>query len=218
MQKHKILEMLNNGQIEEAKSILRDEIYADSLKTKPDVKQRYNAMKRYVSYNKGFVPAAYMNPRVISFEEKQYTAFMSEFSAVLTTEPIGEIELFESQETTLGIEKIIKWEGNTKEIDFNSIFAEAKSKGYRLKKSIAVKHSGATYFFCYDGAYYNIGVLNAAFSVINNGKNTIVYHKVNDARAPLIIKNDIGICAVLPVFLDRWDIEPIERLTIIEVK
>lgn len=45
MQNSKILEMLDKGQTEELKSLLQDEIYANSLKSNPSAKKRYAAMK-----------------------------------------------------------------------------------------------------------------------------------------------------------------------------
>lgn len=47
MKNTKILEMINNGEIEELKQILSSEIYADSLKGNRTTKKRYAAMKRY---------------------------------------------------------------------------------------------------------------------------------------------------------------------------
>ena len=47
MQNTKVLEMINNGQIEELKALLQDEIFADSLKGNGNAKKRYSAMKRY---------------------------------------------------------------------------------------------------------------------------------------------------------------------------
>ena len=43
----KMLEMLNDGRIEEVKEILRDEIYTELLSIKPGAKRRYAAMKKY---------------------------------------------------------------------------------------------------------------------------------------------------------------------------
>ena len=40
--------MLDKGQTEELKSLLQDEIYANSLKSNPSAKKRYAAMKRYL--------------------------------------------------------------------------------------------------------------------------------------------------------------------------
>lgn len=196
MQKHKILELLNSGQIEEAKSLLRDEIYMDSLKIKPGAKQRYNAMKRYCLYNKGFVPV-FERPRIINFEGVSQLAFYNKYSVILTSELDGNMELSELHEIP-GLERLIQYEGVSKEIDLNKIFAEAKSKGYKLKKSGVISNYEYKYLFYYDEAYFRIAILDAAFSIINNGERAIVFHKDNDARAPLIIKNNIGVCAICP--------------------
>ncbi|MBC5688163.1 hypothetical protein H8S37_04345 [Mediterraneibacter sp. NSJ-55] len=52
MEKTKILEMLNNGRIEELKREIQDEIFQDELKKLggADAKKRYTAMKRYFKY------------------------------------------------------------------------------------------------------------------------------------------------------------------------
>ena len=46
MQNTKVLEMINNGQIEELKALLQDEIFTDSLKGNGNAKKRYSAMKK----------------------------------------------------------------------------------------------------------------------------------------------------------------------------
>ena len=47
MRNVKVLEMFEDGKIDELKDELRDEIYRDPLKNKPDTKKRYTAMKKY---------------------------------------------------------------------------------------------------------------------------------------------------------------------------
>ena len=42
-----VLELLEQNRIEELKAKLQDEIFTESLKTKPDAKKRYSAMKKY---------------------------------------------------------------------------------------------------------------------------------------------------------------------------
>ena len=44
----KVLEMLNQGRIEELKIEQQDEIYKNSLLSKTDAKKRYASMKRYL--------------------------------------------------------------------------------------------------------------------------------------------------------------------------
>ena len=52
MKNTKVLELLNNGKIEELKRMLQDEIYQDSLKNNGNAKKRYMAMKRYFKYSR----------------------------------------------------------------------------------------------------------------------------------------------------------------------
>lgn len=49
MRNEKVLEMLNEGKIEDLKSALQDEIYEEALKSKPGAKKRYAAMKKNIS-------------------------------------------------------------------------------------------------------------------------------------------------------------------------
>lgn len=46
MKSSKVLEMLEQNRIEELKAELQDEIFTESLKSKPDAKKRYAAMKK----------------------------------------------------------------------------------------------------------------------------------------------------------------------------
>ena len=52
MNNTKILEMLNNGQIEELKEKIQDEIFQNELKKSDgtNAKKRHTAMKRYFKY------------------------------------------------------------------------------------------------------------------------------------------------------------------------
>ena len=68
MQNTKVLEMLNNGQIEEFKALLQDEIFTDSLKGNGNAKKRYSAMKKYFTYTKGNGNKVLEKPCVIDFE------------------------------------------------------------------------------------------------------------------------------------------------------
>ena len=50
----------------------------------------------------------------------------------------------------------------------------------------------------YDDTYYKIGLLDATFSIIDNGEPAMTYHPYGE-RMPLTIKNDIGLCMIMPV-------------------
>lgn len=214
MQNTKILEMLNDGQIEELKTLIQEEIYTDGLKSKPGAKQRYAAMKKYFSYIKGNGNPAYTMPCVIDFEGEKYTSFINGYSIALTKEASGEIELFENPDKYLNVQKIIVFDGEEREIDFNEIIAKAKSKGYKLKKSEVEQNEDFKYVFHYDNAYFKIGLLDSTYSIINNGEKATVWHPGNRKEySPIIIKNNIGVCVVLPFNYDREKY----NVTVIEV-
>lgn len=195
MQNTKILEMLNNGQVEELRTLIQEEIFTEGLKTKPDAKRRYAAMKKYFSYVKNVNTACTM-PCVVDFEGEKYTSFTNGYSLVLTKETSGEMELFKCPEKYFKVEKLVTYNGDAKEIDFNKIFAEAKSKGYKLKKSEVEETGDFKYVFHYNNAYFKIGLLDATYSIINNGSKATVWHL--GEYAPMIIKNDLGVCVILP--------------------
>lgn len=198
MNNTKILEMINNGQIEELKKLVQDEIFSDSLKSSPGAKQRYAAMKKYFSYV-DYVVKAYKMPCAIDFEGEKHISFCNGYSIVLTKEPAGEIELFGNPSSYPQVGKSIVYDGEPEEIDFNRILTEAKSQGYKLKKTEIKAGDRFRYLLRYDRAYYKIGLLDAAYSIINDGSKATAWHKIGIETAPLVIKNSIGICVILPV-------------------
>ena len=154
MQNTKILEMISNGQIEELKTLIQDEIFMDGLKNKSGAKQRYAAMKKYFSYIKGNGNPACTMPCVIDFKGEKYTSFINGYSIALTKETSGEMELFEDPAKYLNVDKMLVFDGEEKEIDFNKIIAEAKSKGYKLKRSEVETGENFKYVLHYDNAYF----------------------------------------------------------------
>lgn len=213
MQNIKILEMLNNGQIEELKTLIQDEIFTEGLKSKSGAKQRYAAMKKYFSYVKNNNKAL-EKPCLIDFGGEKYTSFINGYSVALTKESSGEMELFGDSDNYLNVEKMVVFDGKEKEIDFNTIIAEAKSKGYKLKKSEVEQGGDFKYIFHYDNAYFKVGLLDSTYSIINDGEKVKVWHPGNRKEySPIIIKNDIGICVVLPFKYNREK----HDVTVIEV-
>lgn len=215
MRSVKVLEMLNEGKIDELKTKLQDEIYADSLKSKPNAKKRYAAMKKYFSYTNNARECC-QKPCEIEFEGKPYISFTNSWSLVLTTEDIGEIELFDKENLNYpDVTRLLSFEGIKRKVDFNKIFAEAKSRGYKLtKKEVG---PGFEYLMLYDGTYYKIGLLEATYGIIDDGKEAMVYHP-DGKRKPLTIQTSIGICMIMPVFIKDEDEDDIEPERIIEVE
>lgn len=198
MKNTKILEMINNGQIKELKELIQEEIFTDGLNSKSGAKQRYAAMKKYFSYVKNVNPACTM-PCIIDFDGEKYTSFINGYSIALTKEISGEVKLFENPDKYFNVQKMIVFDGEEKKIDFNSIIAEAKSRGYKLKKSEVEQGDDFKYVFHYDNAYFKVGLLDSTYSIINDGESAIVWHPGNNKRvSPIIIKNSLGFCVVLP--------------------
>ena len=204
-----VLAMLVTGQIEELKAKLRDEIYEESLKAKPNAKKRYTAMKKYVGYVSS-VREACTKPAVIEFEGKQYTSFCNSYSLVLTTESCGEMEMFDTAAGNYpDVTRLIHFDGTEEKIDISKVIAKAKSQGYKLKKSAV--HDN-TYLMFYEGNYYRIGLIDSTYSIIDDGEEATVYHIPNSMR-PLVLKNDLGVAVIMPM---RYESEPDDGVIVIE--
>ena len=190
------LNLLNDGKIEELRDILEDEVYQESLKSNPSAKKRYTAMKKYFGYVNQ-IREVLQKPCDIEFEGKTYICFTNSWSLALTTEDTGEIELFNREKGNYpDITRLIRFDGLKKKIDFNKVIAEAKSKGYRLNKG-EVNHN-FKYLMLYDGTYYKISLIDITYGIINDGEVAMTYHP-DGVKMPLTIKNDIGLCIIMPV-------------------
>lgn len=194
-----VLEMINNGKIEELKELLRDEIYKDSLKGSGDAKKRYSAMKKYFTYH---MPTnqKIQKPCIVEYNGAKYTAFSNGYSLILTTEGTGEIEVNVDSSNYIDVSKVISFNGDKEMIDIPKIIAEAKSNGYKLIKSaIATKKDDTpTHLMYYKNNYYRVGLLDASYSIIDDGAPAEVYSTGNK-NAGITIKNSKGMCFVLPI-------------------
>ena len=210
MKNSKVLEMLNQNRIEELKAELQDEIFTESLKNKPNAKKRYAAMKKYLSYTDS-AREILKKPCEVDIEGTKYTAFCNSYSLALTRELCGKIALCDEPDRYPDVTRLISYDGKEGKIDIGKVLAEAKSKGYKLKKSGVMTND---FLMHYDGAYFRMALLDITYSIVDDGQEAIVYH-VNNARRPLTITTDIGVCVVMPVFMEG---EPEEGIVVIEVK
>lgn len=210
MRSTKVLEMLNAGKIEDLKLALQDEIYAEELKNKPGAKKRYAAMKKYFTLVENPRECC-KKPCAIEFDGKSYNSFTNSYTLVLTTESCGEIEMFNTENGTYPeVSRLIDISGMEDKIDLGKVIAEAKSKGYKLKKSEIFSNN---YLLHLNDSYFRIALLDSAYGIIADGEESIIYHTVGN-RSKLTIKNDIGICVVMPVFMEDG---PDEDTVVIEV-
>ena len=203
MKAAKMLEMLDAGKIEELKTELRHEVYQEFLKNRPDEKKRYGAMKKYFGYVNSSRKAL-QKPYLVNYEGISYTSFCNSYSLVLTTELPGAIELFDSVHdgNYPDVTRLINCSEDKDEIDISKVLAEAKSKGYKLKKSEVTSNH---YLMHYDGAYFRMGLIDISYSIINDGKAVTVYHKKGSGNSPMTIVNDLGYMLVMPVRIEELD-------------
>lgn len=191
-----ILKMLEEGKIDELKKAVQDEIYQKELSVTPGAKQRYAAMKRYFKFAD--------NRNDFTCKPKQVgelACFVDGYTAVRTKESMNDIPQYDdSEKPYIDLNKIMDVESvadYTEEINFNEVLAEAKSKGYKFKKSEIIQ-GGFTIVFFYNGAYFKVGLLDQAFSIINDGEKARVY-STGKATLPIKIITSIGECVLLPV-------------------
>lgn len=179
MQNTKILEMINNGQIEELKALLRDEIFSDSLKGNRNAKKRYSAMKRYFKHSDVTNEALNLPCKDIEVLGNTYTSFVNGYTIVLTTESIGEMESYDNTNGSYFKVASMLNLSDAKSVDVfdvNAILAEAKAKGYKYKKSEVSQYQDFQYCFKYKEGYFKVGLLDQAFSIIDDGKEAEVYY------------------------------------------
>jgi hypothetical protein len=197
MRSSKVLEMLNENRIDELKGLLRDEIFIESLKGKADIKKRYAAMKKYLSYTES-AREILKKPCEIEIEGNRYNSFCNGYSLALTRENCGEIPMCDDPDHYPPVKNLLRYDGTEGKIDFNKVLAEAKSKSYKLTKSEMHKNDFLMY---YDGAYFRIALIDLTYNIINDGKEAIVYHSTG-GRKPLTLTTDIGVGVIMPVFID----------------
>lgn len=211
MNSRQVLDMLDSNRIEELRKKLQDDIYEKSLKTKAGAKQRYTAMKKYFKYHTS-ARECLQKPCKIKFEGEDYISFTNSWSLVLTKEDCGEIELFNEENGKYpDVGRLIRFDGIKKKMDFNDVIAQAKALGYRLNK--AEVDSRFKFLMLYDGTYYKIGLIDASWSIIDDGEIALTYHPDGE-RMPMTIQTSLGMVMIMPV---KFEGEPDEDKVIIEV-
>ena len=198
MKSSKVLEMLIKGYIEELKAELKDEIYKESLKSTPNAKKRYTAMKKYFTYVTS-VREACSKPAKVEFEGQEYTSFCNSYSLVLTTESCGEMAMFDPDKGNYpDVTRLIRFDGEEDKIDISDVIARAKAQGYKLKRDTVMNNQ---FLMKYKGNYFRIGLVDSTFGVIDDGNEATIYCEPVSNR-PITITNDLGICVIMPVRID----------------
>lgn len=212
MRSTKVLEMIADGRIDELEAMLRDEIYQEALKNKAGAKPRYTAMKKYFGYVKSS-RAICLKPALVEFDGEMVHSFCNSYSLALTKEPCGLIELFTEEDGTYPkVNRLLKRDGAPIISNLTRVFAEAKSNGYKLTKS---EVNGGQFMLRYNGTYYRLGLIDATYSIIDDGGEVRIYHS-GDKFSSITIENGIGVCMILPVKCDDETIKN-DDITVIDL-
>ena len=194
MKNTRVLEMLNEGRIDELKAMLEDEIYSESLKSNPVAKQRYAAMKRYFKYGAQVGKEACKAPAKVG----EYYSFCDGYSAVLTKESAGEIELYNEAENGpyIDVMGMFKDRGEHIMVDFGEVFAQAKAKGYKLTKTVINSKSCVLKI---KDHYFNLALVDKVVSILDDGEPMEVIIRTNDPYTPITVISSIGKGLILPI-------------------
>lgn len=217
MTNEKILQMLNNGEIELLKSAIAEEIYKSSLKKLggDKVNKRYTAMKKYFTYIPGTIEATQKACKV-EYKGKEYTSFCNLASLVLTSENHSGIDLMEYPETYFRVDQLFFNYDEKMTLNIAQIIAEAKSRGYKLlKKEFVVenyiKENKEGYLVKIKDNYYNLALLDIAMSIIDDGTD---FDICCNKRGFLNFYNGIGMGALAPFKVSE---DGLKNVTVIDL-
>lgn len=200
MRNVEVLKMIDENRIDELKGKLRDEIYAEALNSKTGAKKRYMAMKKYFTYTT-HAREAMEKPCTVKFNGKDYISFCNSYSLALTTESCGEIEQFTDVERYPDVVRLINFDGKKTTIDFKKVIAEAKAAGYKINRN-EISGYKFKYLMRYKKSYFKIGLLDATYSIIDDGEPAVVYSQASE-KTPLTIETSIGVCMVMPIRIEE---------------
>lgn len=198
MKSTQVLKMIEDGEIEELKRFLRDEIYQNSLSRNANAKSRYSAMKRFFKYVNSTLPMKNFPCKDVVVQGKTYNSFLDGYCFALTTESIGEIEPYNSVKAGSSYPNVSGFiSDNVAEsgrIDLAKAIATAKAKGYSYTKN-EVTGDWQYSFSLYD-AFFKVGLIDKVFSIIDDGEPAEFYYA--GPISLLLIKTSIGIGGILP--------------------
>lgn len=211
-----VLEMINNGEIEKLKELLTEEIYQDSLKGNGNAKNRYAAMKRYFKFVTNPSESFHKPCKDVTVHGKSYNSFCDNFCFALTNESIDTLETFDKTKGVyMNMEKLVNFSmaQSTEEINLNAVLADAKSKGYKYKKS-EFSIRDFQYVLAYKDSQYQFGLLDKAFSIIDDGNPAEVYY--NGKFNVLLIKTSIGVAGIVPLTRPIDNVEEVKTIIYVE--
>lgn len=194
MRNETMLEMLNNGEYEMLKELLKQEIYKKSIGT--DARKRLAAMKKYFKYGNAAHNLACTMPYLM---EDENTAFCDGYTAVITTEKAEGMKHY-ADGNYMDVKKYFPNTSEMKQAHINlaEYIAKAKTDGYKYSQKT---FSERKYVFkMLNNAYFNIGYIDKVVSILDDGNGFDVYYIDNKKAflSPIVIKTSLGKGIILP--------------------
>lgn len=190
----KVLTLLENDDINEAKEYLREVIFLNQKS--PSEKSRYSAMKRFIKYATMFGNVDFFKyPNSIQSEN----IFISSVSIVSTKESIGELKSWNDishkdvKYPTTSVEAILNQErGTARKVDIRKLLVEASTKGYKIKKQEFLDYK---FIVKVDGYFYKLVNLDCAYSIIADDSIPDLY--ISKDRNMVMIQTKVGCAYIL---------------------
>lgn len=195
MKSEKILEMLRNGEYKELEQIIAEEVYISALSS--GAKKRLSAAKKFFKFAFKGCKEVMAKPYRITYHGEKVISFCDGYCIALTRENLDGIGTKENAEDEyLKAESIVTPEKaiSSEAVNIADVIARAKIQGYTYTKE---NQNIAHYVWKYKEVYYNIALLDKAFSIIDNGDIPTAHYIA--PRAMLHITNDLGVAGVLPL-------------------
>lgn len=189
MKNEEILQLLEENEIELLKELLKKELLEKELK-KNNRGNRNKAAERFFKFK-------HSNPIFNNFTEKNGYYYMTDaYCAVKTKEQPLTLKNKIDYDKFMNIEGLydISNAEEYKNIDIKKVLIDAKVSGYRYAKKET--DANALYYFKFKDTYFKIGLLDKAFSVIDNNKPVTLYYR--GKRSVLMIANEIGQVLIMP--------------------
>ena len=186
-------------------------------------RSRVAAMKRYFKYaDKSKSALSYPKKNVvvkIYNQNYNFNCFTDAYSVVLTFDGIGYMETYDEHcnDPYINIEGIFGYLNEIQSteclININDVLEKAREIGYKFKKS-ELQNGDSKYFWKYRGRYYKVGIVDQAYSIINNEG---VSNVICGSHGILFIDNIFGVAAIMPFHLDACNQKQKDEKIIIEL-
>ena len=170
--------------------------------SKANEKTRFNAMKRYYRYDYGKWKAPYENVMVCG---KKRNVFFDTRSFTVTKEALNGIE--PTKQKFMSLDRYLDTSNSdcVFTYDMSDLIQRRKENGYRYKISDVKEPKPQNFIEC-KGKYYNLPLIDKAFSIIDDGELATIYH-YDKLNAPLLIETSIGVSAICPIRLNKESIK-----------